>query len=66
MCGGARWRDSTAVTGEGRPQWMGNRVAADRTDRVVCSSLELVQTQPPNALPRCKMALVLGKAGCSR
>lgn len=47
------------MTGEGRPQWMGNRVAADRTDRVVTDSLELAQTQPPNALPRCKMALVL-------
>lgn len=36
-----------------------------RTDRVVCSSLELVQTQPSKAMPSYKIALALSNHGMS-
>lgn len=52
-------RDTTVVTGVKGCSEQGNVSLLSKPDKVVCSSLELVQTQALKTLPSCTIDLVL-------
>lgn len=56
--GGTRDANVGAHVRKGCSRW-GNRSLLCRTNRMICSSLELEQTQPPNMCPTCMITMVL-------
>lgn len=59
-----RTRDVTVMR-EDCAQW-GNMSLLSRADRMVCNSLEPVQTQPPKTMSSPKIALALSNHGMSK